>query len=154
MSWRPLNLQDALDGGENPIANMRQPKTRDNLTQIIGYHPDYPQGSDNEKPIYAQIKVGYQHTRYMCPTCGKWHKASVIVDCRALPIIEDWACDGCWTDWRRHNRIIDGGVAIVEDRKGRLGPRVLGLTEWITRWLTAHSAPQAEIDKIALRKRA
>lgn len=75
--------------------------------------------------------------RYRCPNCGLFRPAVAIVDVRGLPIAEDWACDACWTHWERTGRVIDGGLPML--RTDRF--------EWRRRWVVAHAAPAAIVQK-------
>lgn len=77
-----------------------------------------------------------RHGRYACPNCGVHRHAAVIVDVRALPIPEEWACDACWTMWQRQLRDVDG-LGPVTDRRA-----------WTIRWATALNAPLAVIEKL------
>lgn len=85
-----------------------------------------------EEPVSLEVdRLG----RVRCPNCGTCRHAAAIVDVRHLPIPEEWACDGCWTQWERTGRVVDGGPGFVSsNRKGR------GF-EWRKRWAVAHSAP-------------
>ena len=79
-----------------------------------------------------------RHGRYQCPNCSAFRSAAIIIDVRALPIPEDWACDVCWTHWERTGRIVDGGDAIAAGR-----------FEWRRRWVLAHGAPNSIIEKFS-----
>lgn len=70
-----------------------------------------------------------------CPSCGAWTWPFALVDVRALPIPETWACDGCWTHWIRTGRIVDGAAL---DK---------------VKWLELHGAPAAAINHIRERAR-
>lgn len=72
--------------------------------------------------------------RYRCPNCGVFRPRGVIVDVRALPIPEDWACDCCWSAWERAGRIVDSGPPIVVTK------RRAHAMEWRRRWVIAHGA--------------
>lgn len=73
--------------------------------------------------------------RYICPNCRVIRGAAIIVDVRALPIAEDWACDVCWTHWERHGRVVDDG------------DKIDGRFDWRLRWVVAHNAPADIIQK-------
>lgn len=75
--------------------------------------------------------------QYRCG-CGLFAQPERIIDVRHLPIDEDWACDGCWTDWQRTGRAIDDGPNSPKDRR-----------EWRLRWVKALGAPVEVRDKVA-----
>ena len=76
-----------------------------------------------------------RHGRYQCPSCKAFRHVGVIIDVRHLPISEDFACDVCWTQWQRTDRIVDGG-----------GP-INGRFDWRLRWVIAHRAPTEIVEK-------
>lgn len=76
--------------------------------------------------------------RFVCPNCRTIRPAVCIVDTRALPIVENWSCDACWTGWQRQGRNVDGLPAPLTDRRG-----------WLVRWVQAHGAPAEVVAKIA-----
>ena len=88
---------------------------------------------ESDRKSLKQDRAG----RFECPTCKAFRHAAVIIDVRHLPIPEGFACDVCWTHWERTGRIIDGGPAISGTNK----------FEWRRRWVIAHNAPQAIVDK-------
>ena len=111
MSWMPKTLMDALND-EDPEALAVETVNKKGATQPL----------------------------YRCE-CGQAVESARIVDTRALPIPESWACDGCWTKWQRNKRVIDGGAPFSKRY------------EWRERWMIANKAPAKEITKIkALRK--
>lgn len=80
---------------------------------------------------------GAPEVRYRCP-CGAHVQPARLIDCRSLPIEQDWACDGCWTRWCREGVIFDDGEPIPDRR------------EWQRRWLKAHGAPDDVVAKVTL----
>ncbi len=80
--------------------------------------------------------------RYRCPNCRTARQACAIVDVRALPIPEEWACDCCWTDWERHGRPVDGREAPADRRA------------WRARWAAALGAPAEVRAKIEATREA
>jgi len=95
------------------------------------WRPDSLQESLAEGASFVRDR----HDRYQCPNCRSFRAAAIIIDVRALPIPEDWACDVCWTHWERTDRVIDGGGAITKD------------FEWRRRWVTVHGAPANIVNK-------
>lgn len=74
--------------------------------------------------------------------CGRKVVEDVLVDCRHLPTSQDWACDGCWTDWQRKRTPIDGGNEMAA------GNRIQSRREWDRRWEMSHGSSQAVLDEI------
>ena len=74
----------------------------------------------------------YHRPMYECPGCGRYVQAVRLIDCRALPDAPiDWACDGCFSSWRRKGIRVHGN----KDPKNK--------HEWSEQWLEAHNAPQS-----------
>ena len=96
----------------------------------------------DSSPLPEKQKKGYIAPVYQCPSCNVYKFAALIIDVRALPIAEDWACDACVSSWKRAGRIIDGQSTKPEDRR-----------DWMFRWAMAHGAPIAELQKLSLMRR-
>lgn len=110
--------------------------------------------------------------------CGRMVWPFVLVDVRHLDnVAHDWACDGCWTHWRRTRHPVMAAhgnydalepvrkevVTLNEQPDGSFErvvttptdtPDVIEQKEkiiskaWQENWLRAHSAPQIAIDKM------
>lgn len=87
--------------------------------------------------------------RVLCG-CGRRVWPWVLVDCRHLPIEEDWACDGCWTDWQRTRKCVDGGNPIIPDPDShdftKRDENIRTRREWDRRWLKAHGASPEDLN--------
>ena len=59
-----------------------------------------------------------------------------MVDVRALPIPETFACDSCRSTWEHQLRNVDGGVRPATT-----------VQDWRARWLTALRAPADVVAK-------
>lgn len=71
-----------------------------------------------------------------CP-CGMWTHPAAVLDVSALPDTltdgEDWACDNCWTHWKRERRDIDPGDAFIVPE------------EFLAKMLERIGCPQADV---------
>lgn len=62
-----------------------------------------------EGPPLASIEGPNGKTWTRCPNCSRRVPLSVMVDLRGIAEIEEqWACDGCWSQWVREGREIGG----------------------------------------------
>ena len=83
-------------------------------------------------------------TKHRCE-CGRVVRASRIVDIRHIARIDqNWACDGCWTEWQREE-------GRAEQRKSPAGRKrqgsKKGRRQFARRWLADLGAPQSTIDR-------
>ena len=86
--------------------------------------------------VRAKGKIEFQ-----CP-CGAFRPAGIIIDMRHVTgINQDFACDGCHSDWKRRGVSMDG-------------EQVRSKTEWVVNWARAHNAPGEVFERIAARKPA
>lgn len=106
---------------------------------MISTYQDYLQTNSN---ILMTKLMPNGLLKYKCPTCSQFKWAGSIVDVRNLSITEDWACDGCWTDWERKGRNIDGGEKAPEDKR-----------EWALRWAIAHNVSSNILQDLSMARR-
>jgi len=82
-----------------------------------------------------QPVAGSEKKKYRC-VCGSFKWPQLLIDIRGLPhITQDFACDGCWSDWKRNGIDIDGDGDI--DKKD-----VQRFKKWRKRWMKALGAPK------------
>lgn len=86
MTWRPKTYEDhLLAGGENTLNGQKGSVYSNNsqpMLRMLATHPDR---------WYAP-----------CPCSPRLRSAFMLVDCRSIDasiIVQDWACDTCWTRW-------------------------------------------------------
>ena len=117
--WVVPTLQDYLDSQVST-----EPESEpiyDDMGLLLNPE-DFP---DPEPPILPMRKHKYE-----CPSCNVYVTARRLTDFRGVPgVSTDWACDGCWTHWKRFGISIDGG------------PKATDEAEWSERFVAAHKAP-------------
>lgn len=64
----------------------------------------------------------YDHRRgeiVACPICNAWHPPSLLADVAGLLPAgsERWACDGCWTEWKRRQIPLSEGDDFVTEEE-------------------------------------
>lgn len=85
--------------------------------------------------------------RYQCG-CGSYANAFQIVDLRVwVSKPQDWACDGCHSQWKRELTNVTGIGAYDADPKRRK----IEHQKWRRDWLIAFGAPQVMIDEVQTR---
>ncbi len=107
---------------------------------ILAVKPD----PDNLQGIIIDQAAGKIRERIECE-CGRKVWPWVLVDCRHLPISQNWACDGCWTNWQRRKTPIDAGPDFIVSGSPSRDQRIAVRLAWERRWLKAHSATPQEI---------
>lgn len=56
---------------------------------------------------------------FCCPLCGAWNPAALLADVAGLLPAgsERWACDGCWTGWKRDQAPLSHGDDFVTEEE-------------------------------------
>lgn len=83
--------------------------------------------------------------------CGKRVWPFVLIEVKQFDNVnQDWACDGCWTTWRRTRKPMYNGDNPEElwDANHEKSRKA-----WDEQWLKGHKAPQDIIDRMKQTKR-
>ena len=102
---------------------------------------------------------------YLCPSCGAYRHPGRITNTELVPNAPgDWACDVCWTDWRRKKmEMRDGDDPLTEgewehqffklsgEDVGHLVPVILRQLDKAKTVAVEKGLNQVDIDKIDAR---
>jgi hypothetical protein len=105
--------------------------------------PNYETHPDGTKDIDEKGRVKCK--------CGRKVWPFVLVKVTQFDNVDqNWACDGCWTDWQRHRKPLKK----VDNHKDLMhNDRQKSRKAWDEDWLSGHGAPKELIDKMKQTKR-